>query len=149
MMCNSLFYNSNNKNKQETCASKIRNQHVISRKREREGEEFSSFFFFFFFFLLLCVLLFTSLCMFYFTTFDADSSLVCIRLPRQFLPFFLSLSLFRFVSLFFHHDYSNFFSRSFSLSLVAIYTIIKMSRGGRERKKKNKSNFTTTSADVS
>lgn len=36
MMCNSLFYNSNNKNKQETCASKIRNQHVISRKRERK-----------------------------------------------------------------------------------------------------------------
>ncbi len=85
------------------------------------------------FFLLLLLLfasLFTSLCMFYFSTFDVVNSLillVCIRLPRQVILFLFSSS---------SSSSSSAITtqRIFSLSLVATYTIIKTLRWKREKR---------------
>ena len=117
---------------------------MCAREREREMKRIL-FFFSFFFFLLLFVLLFASLCMFYFSTFDADSSLSFAFdcLVKSYLFPSLSLLCFSFPPSLLQRLF--FLSLSFSLSLshVTIYTIIKMLRGGRERKKKRKTNQTS------
>jgi hypothetical protein len=84
---------------------KITIKHVIRRrKKTHEGEREREFFLFL---LLLFASLFTSLCMFYFSTFDVVNSLillVCIRLPRQVILF----SFFFFFFFFFYHHYSRY-----------------------------------------